>query len=246
MPRRAAALGLCLWRCFALCLVRSALRATASTDGAVPSASTVLSVGAVARASLQRCLALTSPVQRCLPRGCCAARAAAPDPAPEWSALGPLHQCLGARWHHSGAASSSRPLTACCWRPLSHAGGSRPAAPATRSRTPSLLSLSSCPRVARPPAPACRQVSVKLVAEAGIGVVASGVSKANADIIQISGHDGGTGASPISSIKHAGGPVEVRAGRGWRPCSPARASLVAPACGHRPTSMAADAPAAAA
>jgi glutamate synthase (ferredoxin) len=54
------------------------------------------------------------------------------------------------------------------------------------------------------------QVSVKLVAEAGIGVVASGVSKANADVIQISGHDGGTGASPISSIKHAGGPVEVR------------------------------------
>lgn len=55
----------------------------------------------------------------------------------------------------------------------------------------------------------CVQVSVKLVAEAGIGVVASGVSKANADVIQISGHDGGTGASPISSIKHAGGPVEV-------------------------------------
>lgn len=54
------------------------------------------------------------------------------------------------------------------------------------------------------------KVSVKLVAEAGIGVVASGVAKANADVIQISGHDGGTGASPISSIKHAGGPVEVR------------------------------------
>jgi len=53
------------------------------------------------------------------------------------------------------------------------------------------------------------KVSVKLVAEAGIGVVASGVAKANADIIQISGHDGGTGASPISSIKHAGGPVEM-------------------------------------
>lgn len=50
---------------------------------------------------------------------------------------------------------------------------------------------------------------MKLVAEAGIGVVASGVAKANADVIQISGHDGGTGASPISSIKHAGGPVEV-------------------------------------
>jgi glutamate synthase domain-containing protein 2 len=56
------------------------------------------------------------------------------------------------------------------------------------------------------------QVSVKLVAEAGIGVVASGVAKANADVIQISGHDGGTGASPISSIKHAGGPVEVSYG----------------------------------
>lgn len=56
------------------------------------------------------------------------------------------------------------------------------------------------------------KVSVKLVAEAGIGVVASGVAKANADVIQISGHDGGTGASPISSIKHAGGPVEVSDG----------------------------------
>lgn len=53
------------------------------------------------------------------------------------------------------------------------------------------------------------KVSVKLVAEAGIGTVASGVAKANADIIQISGHDGGTGASPISSIKHAGGPWEM-------------------------------------
>ncbi|KAK3125910.1 hypothetical protein QOZ80_7BG0611270 [Eleusine coracana subsp. coracana] len=53
------------------------------------------------------------------------------------------------------------------------------------------------------------KVSVKLVAEAGIGTVASGVSKGNADIIQISGHDGGTGASPISSIKHAGGPWEL-------------------------------------
>ncbi|GBG59394.1 hypothetical protein CBR_g38420 [Chara braunii] len=53
------------------------------------------------------------------------------------------------------------------------------------------------------------KVSVKLVAEAGIGTVASGVAKANADTIQISGHDGGTGASPISSIKHAGGPWEM-------------------------------------
>jgi glutamate synthase (ferredoxin) len=53
------------------------------------------------------------------------------------------------------------------------------------------------------------KVSVKLVAQAGIGTVASGVAKANADIIQISGHDGGTGASPISSIKHCGGPIEM-------------------------------------
>ncbi|MFM6108162.1 MAG: glutamate synthase-related protein [Sphaerospermopsis kisseleviana] len=52
------------------------------------------------------------------------------------------------------------------------------------------------------------QVSVKLVAEIGIGTIAAGVAKANADIIQISGHDGGTGASPLSSIKHAGSPWE--------------------------------------
>ncbi|BAU40574.1 Ferredoxin-dependent glutamate synthase 2 [Leptolyngbya sp. O-77] len=53
------------------------------------------------------------------------------------------------------------------------------------------------------------QVSVKLVSEVGIGTVAAGVAKANADIIQISGHDGGTGASPLSSIKHAGSPWEL-------------------------------------
>jgi glutamate synthase (ferredoxin) len=53
------------------------------------------------------------------------------------------------------------------------------------------------------------QVSVKLVAEIGIGTIAAGVAKANADIIQISGHDGGTGASPLSSIKHAGSPWEL-------------------------------------
>ena len=45
---------------------------------------------------------------------------------------------------------------------------------------------------------------MKLVAEIGIGTIAAGVAKANADVIQISGHDGGTGASPLSSIKHAG------------------------------------------
>jgi hypothetical protein len=66
-----------------------------------------------------------------------------------------------------------------------------------------------CPPSLAAPSLAAAQVSVKLVAEAGIGVVASGVAKANADVIQISGHDGGTGASPISSIKHAGGPVEM-------------------------------------
>lgn len=53
------------------------------------------------------------------------------------------------------------------------------------------------------------QVSVKLVSEIGIGTIAAGVAKGNADIIQISGHDGGTGASPLSSIKHAGSPWEL-------------------------------------
>nr|QCI08643.1 glutamate synthase [Sphondylothamnion multifidum] len=53
------------------------------------------------------------------------------------------------------------------------------------------------------------QVSVKLVASIGIGTIAAGVAKGNADIIQISGHDGGTGASPLSSIKHAGVPWEL-------------------------------------
>merc|ERR1719232_1375773 len=52
-------------------------------------------------------------------------------------------------------------------------------------------------------------VSVKLVSSIGIGTVACGVAKANADVIQISGCDGGTGASPLSSIKNAGGPWEL-------------------------------------
>jgi glutamate synthase (ferredoxin) len=51
-------------------------------------------------------------------------------------------------------------------------------------------------------------ISVKLVSSTGIGTIAAGVAKANADIVQISGHDGGTGASPVSSIKHAGMPWE--------------------------------------
>jgi len=53
------------------------------------------------------------------------------------------------------------------------------------------------------------RVSVKLVAEVGVGTVAAGVAKAKADHITISGHDGGTGASPLSSIKHAGLPWEL-------------------------------------
>ncbi|NLG17368.1 MAG: glutamate synthase large subunit [Fibrobacter sp.] len=53
------------------------------------------------------------------------------------------------------------------------------------------------------------RVSVKLVAEAGVGTVAAGVAKGKADMVLISGHDGGTGASPVSSIKHAGIPWEI-------------------------------------
>ena len=53
------------------------------------------------------------------------------------------------------------------------------------------------------------RVSVKLVAEVGVGTVAAGVAKGHADMILISGGDGGTGASPLSSIKHAGAPWEL-------------------------------------
>jgi glutamate synthase (ferredoxin) len=52
-------------------------------------------------------------------------------------------------------------------------------------------------------------VSVKLVAESGVGLVAVGVAKANADVIHVAGADGGTGASPLTSIKHAGAPWEL-------------------------------------
>jgi glutamate synthase (NADPH/NADH) large chain len=52
-------------------------------------------------------------------------------------------------------------------------------------------------------------ISVKLVSEVGVGTVAAGVAKAKADHVTISGHDGGTGASPVSSIKHAGTPWEL-------------------------------------
>ena len=53
------------------------------------------------------------------------------------------------------------------------------------------------------------RISVKLVSKAGVGVIASGVTKAKADHILISGHDGGTGASPLTSIRHAGLPWEL-------------------------------------
>jgi len=56
--------------------------------------------------------------------------------------------------------------------------------------------------------PASR-VHVKLVAEVGVGTVAAGVSKAHADVVLISGHDGGTGAAPLTSLKHAGAPWEL-------------------------------------
>src|SRR5437763_498503 len=53
------------------------------------------------------------------------------------------------------------------------------------------------------------RISVKLVAEVGVGTVAAGVAKAHADVVLISGYDGGTGASPLTSIKHAGVPWEL-------------------------------------
>ncbi|MDP9318065.1 MAG: glutamate synthase-related protein, partial [Actinomycetota bacterium] len=53
------------------------------------------------------------------------------------------------------------------------------------------------------------RIHVKLVSEAGVGTVAAGVSKAHADVVLISGHDGGTGAAPLTSLKHAGGPWEI-------------------------------------
>jgi glutamate synthase (NADPH/NADH) large chain len=53
------------------------------------------------------------------------------------------------------------------------------------------------------------RINVKLVAEVGVGTVAAGVSKAHADVVLISGHDGGTGAAPLTSLKHAGSPWEL-------------------------------------
>ena len=72
------------------------------------------------------------------------------------------------------------------------------------------------------------QVSVKLVSEVGVGTVAAGVSKANADRVLIAGHDGGTGASPLSSIQAAGRAVGDRPGR-----DPADAAAQRPALADR-------------
>ena len=72
------------------------------------------------------------------------------------------------------------------------------------------------------------RVHVKLVAEIGVGTVAAGVSKAKADVVLISGHDGGTGASPLTSLKHAGGPWELGSRR-----DPADASAQRAARPHR-------------
>ena len=57
------------------------------------------------------------------------------------------------------------------------------------------------------------RISVKLVSEVGVGTIAAGVVKAKTDHLVIAGHDGGTGASPLTSIKHAGLPWELGAGR---------------------------------
>ena len=61
------------------------------------------------------------------------------------------------------------------------------------------------------------RIHVKLVAEVGVGTVAAGVAKAHSDVVLISGHDGGTGASPLTSLKHAGVPWEL--GRSRCSCS---------------------------
>ena len=53
------------------------------------------------------------------------------------------------------------------------------------------------------------RISVKLVAEVGVGIIAAGVAKAHADLVLISGHDGGTGASPLTAIRHSGAPWEL-------------------------------------
>ena len=76
-------------------------------------------------------------------------------------------------------------------------------------------------------------VSVKLVSEVGVGTVAAGVAKARADHITISGYDGGTGASPLTSIKHAGSPWEIGPCRDAADAGAERPALARRAAGRR-------------
>ncbi len=78
------------------------------------------------------------------------------------------------------------------------------------------------------------RVHVKLVAEVGVGTVAAGVSKAHADVVLVSGHDGGTGASPLTSLKHAGCAVGARARRGPADAAAQRAAGPDHRAGGRP------------
>ena len=77
------------------------------------------------------------------------------------------------------------------------------------------------------------RISVKLAAEAGVGTVAAGVVKAHADHIVIAGHDGGTGASPQSSLQQRGRAVGARAGRDAADARAQRAALAGRAAGRR-------------
>ena len=82
------------------------------------------------------------------------------------------------------------------------------------------------------------RISVKLVAEVGVGTIAAGVAKAHADLVLISGHDGGTGASPLTSIKHAGASpgswAWPRRTRCWCSTTCAAASSSRPTASSRP------------
>ena len=77
------------------------------------------------------------------------------------------------------------------------------------------------------------RIHVKLVSEVGVGTVAAGVSKAHADVVLISGHDGGTGASPLTSLKHAGAALGARPRRD--PADPAAQRPARPDRRRRPT-----------
>ena len=79
------------------------------------------------------------------------------------------------------------------------------------------------------------KIGVKLVSEAGVGTIAAGVAKARADYILISGHSGGTGASPLASIKHAGCPVGARTGRNAADARDERIALAGQASHRRRT-----------